>query len=309
MIYSVRVKLRALLLAALFTPGMATHANTFDPEKPSWSTLKYSASKFFVSLHAQVDMQVMSPQQALENMIRIPENRSEKLAPGRTAGTDQVVKLQLDTEYFGTRASIKVWMDTDTRLLQRQALYTGRKNWQRTTRFTPGGAYAIKTQPGNEKEARMEWQQWSDMREKTYIFNAEEAGLAISETEALFYIAATGVLKQPGDRLTFHVFDKDKIIDVHLVAKDWRAIEASFNQDTDTQSTRVDQEIKALRIAVTAASHNSDQKADIDFLGYDSDLNLFIDTERKIILEISGKADYLGTVNIRLDEVVTRPST
>src|SRR5690554_2047919 len=262
------------------------------------ATLHYKASKFFVSAETQVQQRLIPSEQAAGQLLPLSQEE------GRMPNQDKIILQTLKTNVMGQQSQIETWLNPDAGILQRSSLYTGRKNWFRTYRYIPAGAYSVKRQPASKGEQNLPHNQWSDVSTRFYQLEDVPLNHPLSETEALFYLISVAKLSQPGDELQLPVFDKDEVIGISVVVEKRVTLPVNFKEITDQGEKRISGKQEVLRARLSARPLGDQANAsDFEFLGYSGDVELYIDPQRRVILQMSGKYDYLGKVDIRLQEL------
>lgn len=262
------------------------------------ATLDYRASKLFISAQTQIQQQVISAEQARQQLLSPPEGTALEPAGGN------VIKQRLVTEVLGLRSEIDVWLNPDASILQRTSLSSGRKHRYRAYRYTPHGAYSLRLQPANDREAKTHHNNWSRRKETFFDLGQNRGQSAFSEPEALFYLIAVARLSQPGDSLTLPVFDNDRIVLIKVSVIAEEPLRVDFDEIKDGASRRISGTIPTLkaRLVATAADPGADGE-EFSFLGYKGDVDLYIDPQRRVIVQLSGAYDFLGQVDIRLQRL------
>lgn len=284
------------LVLALLPQAMAAG---YDLANFKPATLSYKASKFFVSAETRVQQRLIPSEQAVGQLLTLSQEEGAMMP-----NQDQIILQTIDTSVLGQQSKIEVWLNPDAGILQRSSLYTGRKNWFRTYRYIPAGAYSVKQNPANKTEQSRPHTQWSDV--STHFYHLQDMALdhPLSEPEALFYLISVAKLNQPGDRIQLPVFDKDEVIALNLVVEQMVPLTVNFKEITAQGEQRISGKRNVIRARLSAhpLGHKSNA-SDFQFLGYNGDVELFIDPERRVILQMSGKYDYLGKVDIQLQEL------
>src|SRR5690606_21847843 len=151
--------LLSLSLASPFAqaPALNSDLTHFKP-----ATLSDKAFKFVVSSAPRTPERCILSEQAVAWML--PLSLGEALMPNQ----DQIILQTLETKVMGQQTKIETWLNPDAGILQRSSLYSGRKNWFRTYRYLPAGAYSVKRQPASKGEQNLPHNQWSDVSTRFY---------------------------------------------------------------------------------------------------------------------------------------------
>jgi hypothetical protein len=228
------------------------------------------------------------------------------VAPGNAfaSGFGDIFNLSLQTNFLGRHSEIRLWMLTDASVLQRTSLSTGRKDRYRVNRYTPGGVYSTRYYPLDDNEEKMNHDQWTSIRESYYALPALEQALPIGESEGLFYVLGSANFNKPGDSLTTFMFDEEGTIQVQLEVVEVVNQKVAFTESSAEKRTRVNSKLDTLRIQVSASRYGEETRdTDFEFLGVSGDIDFYLDPVRRAIVQISGRVDNLGKVNIRLKEI------
>ncbi len=275
-----------------------SHAEGLSPKDLQWSELKYSGSKFFISLDTSVSVDMISKEQASSELI-IP-----KEGEGKQPLADEIVKLNVKNSVVGSETDFTVWLEPDTTVLQRTSIYGGIKEWYRTYRFMSDRVYSDKRKPTNSKEKGERWNTWTNIAQGFFMLDDTEQKATVSESEALFYLIGVSDLKNKGDKTSLNMYDRSGVINATVAITGSKRVSVDYQVIKDGQSSRVKKKVVALEAIVDARSIKADGNLEkFKFLGYKDDIRLLIDPELNAILEISGAVEYVGDVTIRLEQI------
>ncbi len=286
------------ILISFFWPGLASAAD-LNAETVRWSKLGYSASKFLITVNSEVNFQRLEGEAGRGELSSVPEGEA------KDSGSDPIVKLSLVTSLLGRQSMIDVWMKPDATVLQRTTLSTGGKQRYKLQRYMPQGAFSIRRRPGDKSEEKNDLSGWSNVSERYYTIPEAEQELPLTEAEGLFYLVAAANIAKPGDTMKVYLFDEEGTLELHLAAAELEQIKVSFIESKAGKETKVSGKMDTLKIHASATRY-ADQTADANFqfLGCKGDIDLYLDLERRVIVQVSGQVEYMGTVNIRLKELV-----
>ncbi len=294
--------LSAIIFANDAPPSTQAESKKLNIANLSWSKLRYTASKMFISFNTDVEASILDNAQT--NALLID---TDKTGERLLTASDQNLKISMHSSFLGQTANIDFIMNDQGTALQRSSLNTGSRLRYRRFRYLPGGAWSIKRYP-KEKERDLPWQQWSQKTIDRYHVNvADNAQMSLSEAEALFYFASVVPFEKKGDHFTTYMFDDNNAIKLDMTAEYAKQLFVDFDVHSKGHSENIDRKIEVIKVRVKATPYPaSDQKADFSFLGYKGDIDLYIDPKRHIIVELAGKADHVGDIHIRLQEVTLR---
>lgn len=287
----------ALIVVVLSVLQATTaYAETLDPDRVTWQLLKYSASKFLISMESRVHHEVLTNRVAMQQLLPVLIDDPVQTVAKR------VHKIGIQTDVLGLNSSITLWMNPDTTALQRTSLSTGRKFYFRSLRYHLRGVSSVRKQPGNKAEEGENHLQWRKTSNSYYPIPEAEQALILTEAEALFYILPASGIAEPGESRTVYVYDRKGSVRVDLQVQEGVRLKVDYRKKSATGQQRVAESIDTLRIRIKPHPLHSDAKADFSFLGYKDKIDLFYDPQTGLIVQLSGKADYLGTVDIKLKE-------
>lgn len=290
-----RVALLALLFSLAWTgPGVAAGTAAAVP----WTQIEYAARKFALSTEAQIALSRLPRDQALTQL----------LAPGEGIGLQPqdpaILLMSVTNSFLGQDSRIQFWFNPDGSTLQRTTVYSGRRLWYRTYRYTETGVYSLKRRPRSGEE-KLAAERWTDTAKNFYPYNQVAAAPMITSSEALFYLLSVSNLAKPGDELLLHAFTKTGVAVVRLRGEAFTTVAAEFAEQTAGRTIHVDGDVDVLRIALTARPLQRDQPVeDLNLLGLRGNAELYFDATRRIILQLSGEADVVGDLDIKLRRVV-----
>ncbi len=223
----------------------------------------------------------------------------------------EVLLLKLGSRLMGRRSSLDLWLDPATAAaFQRTQLETGqriRHNRYRALRFADGGVLSTTARPADDEigKPHTEWSLVSgDFREYPLLDGGE---LAVTEPSALFYVLSTSELERPGDRVTTHVYSKNRLLRVELIVEESTQIEVDYMEATPRSERQVRSRRDALRILIRSQPLDGRPEAGgFELLGLRGDVYVFLDPHLRLPLQISGDIRYAGRGNVRLRRAVLR---
>ena len=298
--FKLKVRLLVAVLILLFVP--LSGAQEYAPEKLQWSAVKYSGSKFFLSLDTSVKIDLVNKESVSKELIVPPEGK------GKTAQSEQIVKIGVNNTVVGSQTEFTVWVEPDTTVLQRTSVYGGVKEWYRTYRFMSDRVFSDKRKPANDNEEGEPWDTWTNLMPGFYALDKTEQGVVVSEAEALFYLIGVAGLEKKGDKVTLNVYDRSGVIAATVKVAGTKRVLVDYNIIQGGTSTRFKKKITALEVVLEAKPiREGGNLEEFKFLGYKDDIRMLINPELNAILQISGSIEYVGEVTIRLQEITLKP--
>ncbi len=282
----------------VFSSTMRVNADT-AASAADWKALHYAGSKFLISLDAKVEFSTINAEAATALLYPLPGERP--LQPA----TDSVVMLKTISSVLGSDALFTTLLDTDMRALQRSAIYSGRKDWARIYRYLPDKVYGLKAKPASDQERKGNWADWSNRSQSYFDIEPKARQLTLTEPMALFYLLRITEFRQPGDQQTFYVYDRDGTLVVNLRAEARETLKINYARHQAGKQSRVKGKTEVLRLTVDAKPLSPEKgEAEFDFMGYKDSINLYYDTNSRIVLRVTGRVDYVGNVAIDLEEAM-----
>lgn len=291
-----------LISAATFVvpSGALADVARLDPERLTWSHLRFEARKLFAEAETTVDIARVDPGAV----------RTELMAPGgeRTfepIGAETLV-LRLASSFVGRRSASRVWLDAHRGLaLQRLKQRFGKKAYQKTYRFGREGVFSERRAPQNHDEAAKDAASWTHVNETFYA--AASGCTTLLEPEALLYWVSASPLS-PGQSLAFCAFSNKTFIPTVLTAEGLTDLKVDYVVRTGEGERTIDGDVKVLKISLSPRPSSDGSEEDtLEFLGLEGDVEIYLDTTNRLPVQVDGRLPgLLGHVEIKLREAVLR---
>ena len=295
------MKLKIILLSlfiGLSSYPLLTHAqdSRLDPKLVKWTNLHYKASVLFFSVNVKYTLKKIS----------LADSKSALLKPTKGTGTmptmDPTYRIDLDSKIMGRKSFISLWFDPNGTAFQRTQTDTGSKKRVKTYRILTDGYYSREAKP-KENEEDLPPNKWTQIGEGAKTFNKlPSKGAIITEPTALYYLVSASSINKPGDKFEEYIFTKHGIFSLKLRAVDYKEIETNYKSNKGGKKQSVQGETKTLHITMNATALDPADADDFDFLGLKGDIDLYMDPASRVLVQISGKADYIGRTDIKLKE-------
>lgn len=277
-----------VLLSLMGQPMYADGTTVLLP----WTQTTYRASKFFLTATVEVSLR-MAKLAEVEAALN-PAGTHVPLTPG----TNAHVQTTIETRIARQDTQIELWHGTNLQVLQRTALYTGRKNWLRMTRYTLDGVYSLKRRPSADETGKTP-SQWSDRSEDFYPYAGDLKKHPITEPEAVFYALALSSIQQPGDQIELFVEHHGQSQRLAIRAEGKRRMSVDYERIEERNPVRINTDVEVLQVIM----HPVDSAEDAKFLGLNGDIDLFFDPVSRLIVELKGSANVIGEVRFLLQRV------
>jgi len=302
----------AALLAVALTGGLVASgtgraaaapvpAPTFAPV--SWSELRFSAHKFFLSASTALRVRRL-PASALDGLLRLPP-RGVPVAPSGA----EVVELECDTALpFGRDESVSVWLDPASgAAIQAEKTMRARAPYRKLFRYMTDGIYTWRTSPADVGESGLAPERWTRRGESVERSPVPvPAGAAITDPYALVYLASAAGLDRPASQLSLLILSNRHLVQLTFRAAELTQRRLSFVASWPGGETRRDADLTLRRVLVTARpldASASGADVDLGFLGMRGSLTILLEAGTSVPVEISGRAEHIGALTVRLDRV------
>lgn len=272
--------------------GLTTYADGTTVVLP-WTQATYRASKYFLTATVEVSLRMAKPAEVVAAL-----NTAGSHVP-LTPGTDTHVQTTIETRIARQDTHIELWHGTNLQVLQRTALYTGRKNWLRMTRYALDGVYSLKRRPVADETGKTP-SQWSDSSEDFYPYAGDLEKHIRTEPEAVFYALALSPIQQPGDQIELFVEHHGQTQRLAIRAEGKRRMSVDYERIEGLNTVRVKTDEEVLQVIM----HPVDSTDDAKFLGLNGDIALFFDPVSRLIVELKGNANVIGEVRFLLQRVM-----
>ena len=282
---------------AAFMPVLGSAA-ALDGSQLEWSELRFHASKFFISIDADVALADVAPGDVDGLLIDAGEG-AEVAAAGPTK------ELVFTTEAFGrnTRAAVLLNAE-DGATLQRTSHDTGKRNRHRIYRYTDIGAYQKTWWPVGEEEESLptdQWQQWSKFEEGMRPFAEEVHGKIVTDPGALLYIVGAAPLNEPGDKIEILAYARKNVHRVQVEVAGMEKIKVKYDQEGGPNPGSKKGKVDAIKLLVRGQMvDDGDSDDQFELLGLRGDIDIHIDPVTRVPLQIEGNVKIAGHAVMRL---------
>jgi hypothetical protein len=275
----------------------------FDPDRPRWAELDFSASKFLMSGTARVEARLRLSREIAAELVTSPSGKP--VAPG-----ESVLEMIYAASGFGRGSVTTLWADpVSGGTLQRTQVDHGSRQRQRTYRFTDIGAYHYTRWPATSREESLPPGQWTERTEGMRPYSAGAEGKPVTEATVLLWMVGAADLSKTGDRLEAFTFSRRRVSRVIAEVTGTRAINVDFIEKDAAGDHRRRGEVKAIRLRIHGSPltpADGDEEDDFELLGLRGDLDLALDPKTRAPLELRGSVKVVGPVTVRLRRVVLR---
>lgn len=289
----------AAALASLF-PFAATAAD-LNPDRINWSQLSFHASKFFVSIDADVFLSDVPPD-VIEGALTEP-GEGEAVA---VAGPSKALVFTTGIMGRKTRAAVLLNAE-DGATLQRTSHDSGKRNRHRIYRYTDIGAYQKTWWPVGEDEENLpidQWRKWSKYEEGMRPFAEAVHGEIVTDPGALLYIVGTAPLKKAGDRVDIYAYARKNVHRVTIEVAGMEEIKVNYEQQGGPGAGQKKGKVDALKLLVRGDMvDDGDSDDEFELLGLRGDIDIHIDPVTRAPIQIKGDVKIAGKAVMRLTRI------
>ena len=274
-----------------------------DGFQVSWTELSYTASKLLAS--ATTDVELAPEPLNSRKWPLIASGRYADLQPSESdvlvVGVRTSLRLPFD---MSKDARSRVWFTPGhPSALQRATLEGGSKSSEKIYRFAEGGVYRLRRQPNGESEAQLPPERWTHVKESFYPYPNDRPGCPyVSAPAMLFYILSAATLSEASNPLKVCVFSKKKLYVIRAQVEGSQRMRVSYAVRAGGDDTEYVGERNVLRVTLHATNLDSGLEAtdDLEFLGLEGDIHIFLDRELGVPIQISGGLPPFGQVDFKL---------
>lgn len=296
-----------LCLGFLLTSPMAAGDQT-AADLPPWQALRFEASKLFLTAKMEVRLEKAS-RQAADTLLPSPEGRP--FAPSDPS----LWTVELTSSAVGRRSRSRVWFDPKTHSAwQRAKEKLGSKPYDKVSRFTRDGVYTRRRAPINSQQTEQPPETWGKVQTRFEPYPGWQAsGLsqvladggdgpcrAILEPSQLLYVLGILNLDAPPENLC--IFSDGTISRLRFEPRGSTALNVDFTESkgTGTAEQRRQERLDARCVIIRSLTLDGQAGGELELLGLEGDVEIFLDSDRGLPLEIRGKLPNLGSVKVRL---------
>ncbi len=301
------VLIACIALGVLLTPYAATASEGL----PTWRTLHFEASKLFLTAKTEVRLS-----EETANLDQVLLSSPE----GRTWNPPQhgLWTLELFSSAVGRDSRSRVWFDPQSqRAWQREKERLGSKPYDKLSRYTRDGVYTRRRAPqdsserdrpadtwtkvGNRFESYPGWQAANAKRPATLSHVADgpdaSCGAVLEASQLLVLVSTLDLNAPPDDLCVFADGALSKLrFDVQGTSKLKLDLEETRNGKTESRGDTVE----AHCVIIRSQTLDGQAGGQLELLGLEGDVEVFVDAERGLPLEIRGKLPHLGSVRVQL---------
>jgi hypothetical protein len=268
--------------------------------------MSFHAKSFWVEVSTDIQMRALRASDLDAVLLASPNGIPIK------PKTQQVSEITINTTIdprFRPPVKIhnRIWFNpTDASALGRVRLRRGEDDFKKIYRFTEQGVFRHRIEPRNKKEAALEPEKWTDIKDVFYPYDPQRLGCAaISERSLLIYILSTASRFEGNDPISVCVFGKRQLHRVELRKEGTQPIQFNYIEKSQQSETRKEGIVKAFKIAMTVQPINSNQEEaeNFSFLGFHKDIIFYMEPTSGLLIQASGIIPAVGKGDLKLKTV------
>ncbi|MFW2405185.1 MAG: hypothetical protein ACN4GT_10490 [Gammaproteobacteria bacterium] len=289
-----------VVVPACLLPLLATAAD-LNPGRINWSELSFHASKFFISIKADVSLSDI-PGDEIDGLLTDPGEGQAVAVAGPSK------ELVFATGIMGRKTRAAVLLNAENgATLQRTSHDSGSRNRHRIYRYTDIGAYQKTWWPVGEEEEKLptdNWEQWSKYEEGMRPFAEAVHGQIVTDPGALLYLVGTAPLEKPGDKVEIYAYARKNVHRVTIEVAGMERIKVNYNQQGGDGAGQKKGKVDALKLLVRGDMvDDGDSDDQFELLGLRGDIDIHIDPVTRAPIQIEGNVKIAGHAIMRLKRI------
>lgn len=285
--------------------GKGATALELNADRVVWNHLSYRAKKILGKVTTDVDLKALPAKAVTELLIADPAG--DALQPSNASVLDLAVDSNISPligsdEIYKTRSWIEPY---NAGALQRVRLRLGRDKWQKSYRFTKNGVFRIRKKPEDSREENLPLDQWTKIRHHFYPYGDGSTGcLQVLEPSTLLYMVSAINFETVQLPLSLCVFNKKQLHLVNVSVAETQPLKVDYLARQGEKQFRVDKRIETIKISFQQRSlaPKNIEPEEFSFMGLKGDFDIYIDKASRVPVQVSGKINTFGDVDIRLKE-------
>lgn len=310
---AIRTAILTGLLCMMLLPTAPRHAE--EMALPKWKALRFEASKLFITAQMEVRLEPLSKDLA-GTLLDSPKGRVLQV-PGHPLWS-----VELTSSAAGRRSRSRVWFDPQTQAaFQRAKEKLGSKPYDKVSRFTRDGVYTRRRAPIDDAERGRPAEAWSKVETKfegypgwqesdpskgtspkmstVLTSTTDDADCrAILEPSQLLYLLGAIDLAQPPTDLC--IFSDGSVSKLLFEPRGETSIAIDFEETSATGTRQRKEKVKARCVVIRSQTLDGQPGGELELLGLEGDVEIFLDTSQGLPLEVRGKLPHLGNVRVGL---------
>lgn len=253
--------------------------STLDPQRVNWRQLDFKASKLFISAKTQVELAHLA---------------------------DGVAEISFDTQALGRKTTDAIrFRLADATTQSRHKQKHGSSPYAKVYRFGEGKVTMERAEPADVDEATGSHETWSHRSHET--FDAPPGVCReVVDPSVVLYLAAARTWNVGSPPFRVCTFSDGRFSRLVVGVAGEEEIRVDYEIADADGVARTDGTVKALVLTLDAESLAGEGNDQLDVLGLEDDVRMYIDPATGAPLRFTGKMDHLGRVEVELQRLVLR---
>ena len=253
--------------------------SSLDPKRVSWQELEFKASKLFITAKTQVELALVD---------------------------DGVAEISFDTQALGRKTSDAIrFRLADANTQSRHKQKHGSNPYAKVYRFGEGQVTMERSEPADVDEATGSHETWS--RRSNQTFDAPSGVCReVVDPSVVLYLAAARTWSVGSPPFRVCTFSDGRFSRLVVGVAGEEEIRVDYEVADEDGVARVDERMTALVLTLDAESLAGEGSDQLDVLGLEEDVRMYVDPATGAPLRFTGKMDNLGRVEVELQRLVLR---
>jgi hypothetical protein len=290
-------------------PGRAQSFSqlNLDAHRVPWAHLSFHAKNFWVEVSTDIQMRPLRASDLDAVLLASPQGIPIK--PQTSSAAEMTINTTIDPR-FRSPVNIynRIWFNpSDAAALGRIRLRRGEDDFKKIYRFTDQGVFRHRIEPKDKKEAALEPEKWTDLKDSFYPYDLTRLRCPfVSERSLLVFILSAIDFSKNNDPLSLCVFGKRQLHRVQLQKQGVYPLSVNYIEKTQQTTIRKEGTIKTLKITITPEPMDSELKEaeNFSFLGFHRNIVIYIEPSSRLPIQASGVIPTIGTTQLKLNEVI-----
>ena len=262
----------------------------FDIERLPFERLDFKAKKLLWTATASLAVEVVGQKSASDRLIPVTQGFE---------ATSPTLRLDVGSGFLGRNSLSEVWLAPGSaQALQRVQTETGKRRRRKIYRFSPRTVFATRITPSESQPDEQDPERWKQKSDTEYPLKIRS--VVVTDPSALFLILTTAPDNWLDRPRVIHTFSKNELHRVQVTSGEPREIPVNYIEVRGQSETPVRGSRKARVVLLEPLPGPDGQTGDMQLLGLEGNIQLYLDAETRIPLQISGRIPPAGSVHIKL---------
>jgi hypothetical protein len=280
-----------------------------EPQRAPWSQLSFHAKNFWVEVSTDIQLRSLAVSEL--NAVLLPSPQGVPVRPQTSQVSELTINTIIDPRFRSpVKIDNRIWFDpTNASALGRIRLRRGEDDFKKMYRFTEQGVFRSRIEPGDEKEAILEPDKWTDIKDTFYPYDARQLKCSVvSERSLLIYLLSAAPISKFKDPISLCVWGKRQLHRIQLRNDGTVYLKINYIKKKQQVETRIAGTAKALKFTITAQplGSQSEDTENFSFLGFHKDIAIYVDPSMALPIQANGIIPTVGKADLVLKEMRLR---